>query len=333
MQSLISRQIVVKKSVYLFLRRVFYVEFFFSFLPLLLAYLLNIQDEYEATTVSNLLPYPIISVVVVTIVQVLAVFLIFAVWYFPAYGIYPDKIIHLRSNLFEDRNLVEIQEITQVRLRQGWLARRLNYGSLVLNRETNLENVIVRDVPNPTEVAQIIETFMAVNRTQKSLPDAENARQILNQGEGQFVEFKSSLVWDYYQQRANKDLYEPIMKTLVAFMNSRGGTLLIGVDDQGMVLGVENDISTLRKKDIDGFELAFNSVFNQMIGVQYRQYVMISFPVIDQKIICVAQVNPVPNPVYLNHNGQETFLIRAGNSSQSLTISQAADYIYTHFNP
>jgi hypothetical protein len=320
-------KIEVKKSVFLFLRSVLVVELFFSSLPLLLSYLLDLQQMYEETSSSGSLPFPLLTLLAITVLQVVAVSLAFAAWYYPTYVIYPDHIMHLRSNMFEDRKLAEISEIARVKFKQGWLGQRMNYGTLELDLENNRQRVYLRDIPAPAEIGELIESNMAVSQARPLLPDQIDTDRIIQQGEGQFIEFKASLVWDYYQQRANKELYLPVMKTLVAFMNSRGGILLIGVDDDGSVLGLEKDLQTMRKKSLDGFELAFNAAFNKMIGVPYRQYVNLQFPQTEGKVICYVRVIPSPVPVYLNYQGEEAYYIRAGNASQVLSVSQAAQYI------
>ena len=72
--------------------------------------------------------------------------------------------------------------------------------------------------------------------------------QLLRTGESETLEFKSSLRWDAKRSQLNKKLEEVVLKTIGAFNNSRGGILVIGVDDGGNILGLENDYSTLKKK-------------------------------------------------------------------------------------
>ncbi|MFN2196213.1 MAG: RNA-binding domain-containing protein [Anaerolineales bacterium] len=330
MRAVSSGKLVITRSVFVFLRSVFFIEFFFSFLPLLLSFLFNAQQEYETTTFAVLLPYPLLSLIIVTLLQILALTAAFAFWYFPGYEIWPDRIIHRRSNLFEDHKMADVADILRIRIRQGWLARRMNYGTLQLELQGK-RRAFLRDIPGPQEIMEVLEAYMAASRAQYLLPDATSAMGLIEAGENQFVEFKSSLVWDYYQTRANKNLNEPVMKTLAAFMNTRGGTLLIGVNDDGEILGLEPDFGTFRKKDVDGFELAFNAAFNSMLGVQNRQYVEVTFPKLDEKIICVAQASPARGPVFLAHQGQETFYVRAGNATQAMMVRQAAEYIRSHF--
>jgi predicted HTH transcriptional regulator len=129
----------------------------------------------------------------------------------------------------------------------------------------------------------------------------------------------------------NKDLYEPVMKNVAGFMNSTGGTVLIGVGDNGTVLGLDADLQSMKKPDIDGFENVFNMAFRKMIGVEFRRFVDVSFPEVDGKQVCAVTVRPSSEPAYLTHKGVESFYIRAGNASQPMAVSKAARYIRDHF--
>lgn len=82
----------------------------------------------------------------------------------------------------------------------------------------------------------------------KSQNTDKHASELIKQGENNYLEFKSSFRYDYVQNKVNKDLEYVIAKSVAAFSNGRGGTLLIGLDDDGNVLGLENDILTLKRK-------------------------------------------------------------------------------------
>src|SRR6266571_9260234 len=74
---------------------------------------------------------------------------------------------------------------------------------------------------------------------------------LIAEGESDELEFKSTLRWDLKEGTVNKRLEEVIAKTVAAFANSQGGTLLIGVDDEGQVLGLEHDYLSLGDVDRD----------------------------------------------------------------------------------
>lgn len=74
----------------------------------------------------------------------------------------------------------------------------------------------------------------------------EEIRELIAAGENQQVKFKSTLRWDLRQFKPNKTLEDVIAKTIAGFMNTQGGHLIIGVDDEGSILGLEQDYGTLK---------------------------------------------------------------------------------------
>lgn len=150
---------------------------------------------------------------------------------------------------------------------------------------------------------------------------------MLEKGEHDRMEYKTSLRWDTKRQQVNKELEKSIMKTVAAFLNSDGGYLLIGVDDRGESLGLENDFSSLPKPDKDGFENHFNNLFNQMIGPEFRRLIKLSFHNIYGKVICLASVEPGHKPAYLKNGQNEDFFIRTGNVTTPLKMSEVAAYL------
>jgi predicted HTH transcriptional regulator len=129
----------------------------------------------------------------------------------------------------------------------------------------------------------------------------------------------------------NKNLSVPVLKNVAAFMNTAGGTLLVGIDDEGKVLGLDADYGVMKKPNTDGFELIFNNAFTQMIGTEFRHFVQLSFPEIEGKTICLIAVQPSTSPVYFRQQGKEDFYIRAGNASQPLPVSKATAYVHHRF--
>ena len=332
-----TETITVKKSPIEFLKLLVIIEFAVALLPWLATLLLDARTVYEATPMARNLDYNLLNVIVLTTLQVLILVGAFISWYLPTYVADSTRILLKRGGLAADRQLVATQELTDVRVRQGPLARRFNYGSLQLMTAAGDAGVI-SNVPAPEMVASQLLALTEPD-SELTLSDAVALPPVLSaspfemiaNGEDQFVEFKSSLMWDYRQQRANKELYGPVMKNIVGFMNSRGGALLIGVDDDGNVLGLEPDYSVIKKPDRDGFENVFNMAFNSMIGVEFRRFADVTFPVLDDREICLIVVHPADQPAYLTHKGTEQFYIRAGNGSQSLSVSKAARYIRTRF--
>ena len=66
---------------------------------------------------------------------------------------------------------------------------------------------------------------------------------------------------------------------------------MIGVSDDGEILGLEPDYSVMKKGDSDGFENVFNMAFSSMVGIEFRHFLQISFQ-IEGKEICIIAVRP-----------------------------------------
>ena len=162
-------------------------------------------------------------------------------------------------------------------------------------------------------------------------------KDIINEGESASLEFKSSLRWGYKEAALNTKLEDVIMKSIVAFSNGEGGTLIIGVSDEGEVLGLENDYGTL-KGDKDKFELHLRNLVNKNFGGNFAaSNLNISFPVSQDKEVCLIDIKRSLQPRYLevkDKNGQKTdkFYVRSGNSSIELPLAEAAGYIKDHFS-
>lgn len=327
----------LRKSPFVFLKRLVIIEFLFAFLPFFATWLFALDESYAESGLAAAISFPLLYVIILTTLQVLIVAAAFLTWYLPGYTIGEREIIHRRANLVEDRRLVDLLAVQAVDYHIGPLGRRLGYGDVLLET-VEKRAPRIREISDPAHHAALLDSHV---RQLADLPekaalspglDAPTALpDLIARGENQYVEFKSSLVWDYHQQRANKSLYKPVFKNIVAFLNSGGGRLLIGVADDGQILGLEPDLSTLPRANVDGFENVFNQAFNSMIGVEYRQYVRLTFPLIDDQAICHIEVVPADEPAFLRLKGDEQFYIRAGNATQPLSISKASRYIQTHY--
>jgi hypothetical protein len=185
------------------------------------------------------------------------------------------------------------------------------------------------------EFTHILSTFPIVPQATKDAalqayrdfapPDAEpEIIALLQQGESGTVEFKSTARWNLRDSKKDRIMEEVILKTVAAFLNSQGGTLLIGVADDGSILGLDPDYQTLKKRDRDGFELwLMGDLLLKEMGKAIAPSIGVTFHTVDQNEICKIVATPAPEPVYVeiaDKSGQakETFFIRTGNSTNKL---------------
>lgn len=158
-----------------------------------------------------------------------------------------------------------------------------------------------------------------------------NIARLLEKGESEAVEFKSTLRWDLKLGRLNRAVEHAVLKTIAGFMNSRGGTLLLGVDDRGKPLGLATDISTLKRKDVDGFEQCLMQGVVTHLGAHLCPWVHVVFGQADGHAVCCVLVEPVPEPVYLSDGRNQQFFLRAGNGTRELNVEEAIRYISNHW--
>jgi len=161
----------------------------------------------------------------------------------------------------------------------------------------------------------------------KSLAEERDINEMLKSGEHEKLEFKTSFRWDAKRSQVNRELEKTVMKTITAFLNSDGGQLLIGVDDESNPVGLESDFASLPKPNADGFENHFNNLFNTMIGPEFRRLVKLKFDNTGGKTLCLVDIEPGRKPAYLKTGDGEDFYIRTGNATTPLKMSEVATYI------
>lgn len=155
---------------------------------------------------------------------------------------------------------------------------------------------------------------------------------LIAQGESVRVEYKGSLRWDYREEKVNKALTKSVLKTMVAFLNTDGGTLLIGVMDDGAIAGIEKDFATLGAKgNRDGFELTLRNSIREHLGGEVSPFIEVTFGETQGRTVAIVSCEPYHKPVFLEDGGETEFYVRAGNTSQPLNIKAANEYIRAHW--
>lgn len=155
----------------------------------------------------------------------------------------------------------------------------------------------------------------------------KNLFALIKNGEDEQLEFKSSCRYDYRQQKPNRALESVIVKTLAGFMNTQGGSLLIGVADDGEILGLEADYNTLHRKDSDGYTQMVTSLISEKMGTPACRLVRILFHRHEGKEVCRIIVLPSPVPVYVSEEKQARFYVRTASGTREMDVQEAMTFI------
>lgn len=156
-------------------------------------------------------------------------------------------------------------------------------------------------------------------------------------GESQSLEFKSTARWNVHTAQADKKMEHVVVKTVCGFLNAEGGTLLVGVDDEGNPLGLEPDMSTLGSKgNKDGFELFVRQHLDKSLSVTTAGIVKIRFEQVAGQDVCVISVAASGKPVFAQPEagggqGPTEFWVRIGNATKQLHGDDLIHYRDQHW--
>jgi serine/threonine protein kinase len=204
----------------------------------------------------------------------------------------------------------------------------------------------------PPNAQSVLDDLRRIEKT----ADLES---LISNGESTRLEFKQTLQWDTTLHKRNPELRRACVKTVCAFLNGEGGTLLIGVANSGEPAGLEDDIRDFRdRKTIDGFESRFREALVGGLDPESSHLVTVSFPFVRGVQVCRVDVERSPHPVfllskniphqfYIRQEGDlpqpvrcpscgelihpPEFYVRKGNASRPLNVRQAHEYIGDHW--
>jgi very-short-patch-repair endonuclease len=160
--------------------------------------------------------------------------------------------------------------------------------------------------------------------------------QLIATGESERLEFKETLRWDVAADAMNKKLEDVVVKTIAGFANGGGGTLLIGVANDGTVKGLDRDYACLGGNR-DKLELHLTNLLGKHFGAAFRAArIGINFPQHEGRDVCRIEVGPAVEAQFVSlpdRGGSmaERFFVRSGNSTQELTPSQMHLYVGQRF--
>jgi hypothetical protein len=152
--------------------------------------------------------------------------------------------------------------------------------------------------------------------------------ELISEGENGATEFKSTLRRNLHTGDNDVRMENSALKTIVGFLNSKGGgTLFIGVTDDGVALGVEADSF----KNEDKMYLHLNNLIKDRIGAKHMLYIHPHFDDFEDKRVLVVECLPARSPVYLKEGNEERFYIRSVAATVELKGGQAQDFIAQRF--
>ncbi|MFV0422698.1 helix-turn-helix domain-containing protein [Oleidesulfovibrio sp.] len=201
----------------------------------------------------------------------------------------------------------------------------------LLSRDVNLLSLLLRDTRFLAGTAVLLATLFIIitayalhagrtRRAYKPNKPLSNSQigKLLRQGEGDHVEFKSTLRFNLKSEKNDKNIELASLKGITAFLNTAGGTLLIGVNDDGEVLGIAQD-----KFNNDDHALRhLSNLVADHIGIRHINDISMHAVTINGKTILAAVCRQAVEPAFLKHKEDEYCFVRQGPGNRQLTISE-----------
>lgn len=278
-------------------------------------------EIYSQLSLTSILPYETAKIIVIFGVQFALTAYAFLLWYHEEYKIRDGSVSRVSGIFPKQRETIAFDKKDAVSVHSGILGKIFHYGNIRIQSKTS--SFELKTISRPE---QIIKAIYDGPMAAKFALD-HNIEKLLEFEENDRLEFKSSLRYDYKAGNISRDVERSALKSVAAFLNSKGGYLLIGVNDARDPLGLEYDFRSLQRKDKDGFENHFTQAFNAAIGAEFRELVRIKFADIGGKDICLIEALPSYRPVYFKSDGNEHFYMRTGNITSSLKLSEMESYI------
>jgi len=120
-----------------------------------------------------------------------------------------------------------------------------------------------------------------------------------------------------------------VVKAVAGFLNSAGGTLLIGVTDGGQVVGLEPDFAIFgtKRDPADAFINWLTTFLTQALGAADSALARIRVEEIDRLRVCRVDVPASSHPVFVATE-DDAFFVRFDNSTRRLTPRQTMEYAH-----
>jgi hypothetical protein len=178
--------------------------------------------------------------------------------------------------------------------------------------------------------SELLEIIMQQLKAESGI-DETKILKMLKAGESDKVELKSSARWDIKKSEKNDILLQPIIKTVASFLNTSGGTVIIGVDDNGNILGLENDYLVSHNKNKDGFLVHLSRKLSEILGGDVIEFINTNIHAVSAKDVCVIRVKPSTKPFYIKEGDDERLYTRNTGNNQRLTSREAIEYHKNHW--
>ena len=190
---------------------------------------------------------------------------------------------------------------------------------------SNIDRELSLNPTGQTEFRKKVDSLLTVLG---ALSDADYVRSIIRQGESKTVEFKETYSLDVRKGTKEQYIETSALKTLVAFFNSDGGILLIGVNDTEKIVGVNVELKKFHKDTLDNFLKHFKNSLKSRIGEAFYPFLNYRILDVESSKVLVVECEPSKSPCFLDGN---EFYVRTNPATDKLEGPKFLEYVKHRF--
>jgi len=225
-------------------------------------------------------------------------------------------IPHINKSDIEE-SLVALPNINEQKL-------LVNTNDKLEELQQTIEELQIELSLNPKNTNVILEKVDGIQGPLKSISQEDEILSLIRKGEGKLIEFKQTFSKNIRTKQKDKEIEKSSLKNIVGFLNAEGGTLLIGVSDDGNVTGIEDDFF----KSNDKYLLHFKNLINSKIGSNFYPLIDYDiFSVLDKKVFKV-NCKASTEPCFYEDN---EFYVRTNPATDRLEGRKQMEYIKSRF--
>jgi predicted HTH transcriptional regulator len=132
-----------------------------------------------------------------------------------------------------------------------------------------------------------------------------------------------------------------IAKTIAGFLNTSGGNLIIGIQEnkEGKdheIIGIEADFPKLKDPCTDGYRrMVIDEIIRKYLPSEMyhhlNQYLRMHFPKTMDKTLCWMEIKKADDGIFVKVQDEEQFFIRVDAETRQISDRALVDYCRKHF--
>ena len=212
---------------------------------------------------------------------------------------------------------------------QQVIVSALNNTKKIKNKIQDLETLLLTNPSNAEETESELNEM--IERLEMLSESDQIAKWVNRRGnETDQIEFKQTFRLDIKTQTREDRIETTALKTIVGFINNKGGYLIIGVSDDNQITGMENELSKFHKSSHDRFKIFFGDKIGKRIGKKFHNNINYEFIPISGMYIFRVHCIKSKNKCFLD--GKD-YYVRRHAYTEKLEGIELGDWFDDHYDP